>query len=102
MKMIFIAITSPFAEAARIQFVGVFQTVSARTRAMTKATGIALVAGHRNPTIKTKMATMGRDAIRASTPIDIIFGVFSCRSKIFKIFQFDAIILLLLIIQLPE
>jgi hypothetical protein len=58
-------------EEARIQFSGVFHMLMARIRAMANARGIALVAGHLNPTMKTKMATMGSEAIRARSPVDM-------------------------------
>jgi hypothetical protein len=86
MKMIFMAITTPFTEAARIQFKGVFQTVKARIRAMAKATGMALVADHRIPTIRTKIATMGKAAIRASIPVDMDEVLLVSELKISKIF----------------
>jgi hypothetical protein len=85
-NMIFMAITRPFTEAARIQFRGVFQTVKARIRAMAKATGMALVADHRIPTIRMKIAAMGNAAIRASIPVDMDRGLLVSELKIFKIF----------------
>ena len=71
MKMIFRAITAPLTVAAATQLMGVFQTSRASSRAKAKATGMALVAGHRSPTMNTKMATMGKAAIRARIPVDI-------------------------------
>jgi hypothetical protein len=65
------AITRPFTVAAATQFRGVFQTHRARASAIRKATGMARVAGHRNPTISTKMAAMGRNARRARNPVGI-------------------------------
>jgi len=64
--------TTPFTVDARTQLAGVFQTVNARIRAMANARGMALGAGHLKPTIKTKMATIGKEAINASTPVDMV------------------------------
>jgi hypothetical protein len=65
------AMTTPFKVEAAIQGTGVFQMNRARSRVIRKARGMALVAGQRNPTMKTKMATMGRAANRARIPTDI-------------------------------
>jgi hypothetical protein len=65
------AMTIPLSVEAAIQGIGVFQMKRARRRVIRKARGMALVAGHRNPTMKTKMATMGRAAIRARIPTDM-------------------------------
>jgi len=70
-KRIFNAITNPFTDEARIQFSGVFHTTIARIRAMINARGMALDAGQRKATIKTKITTMGREASTASNPEDI-------------------------------
>jgi hypothetical protein len=59
--------------------------VKARTRAMKKARGMALVAGHLKPTIKTKIATIGSEAISARIPVDIMSS-FGCCMKINIIF----------------
>jgi hypothetical protein len=63
--------TTPFRVAAAIQGKGVFQMNSARARVIRKASGMALVAGQRNPTMRMKMATMGREARRARMATDI-------------------------------
>jgi len=70
-KRILKAITTPLSDDAAIHGMGVFQMNRARSRVIRKAIGIALVAGQRNPTMKIKMATMGRAASRARIPTDI-------------------------------
>jgi hypothetical protein len=62
---------TPLRVEARIQFTGMLQRKSARRRVRIKATGMALVAGQRNPTIRMKMEMMGSDASRARSPVDI-------------------------------
>jgi glycerate kinase len=99
MKRILKAITSPLTVEAMIQFSGVFQMVSARMSAMANASGMALVAGHRNPAINTKMATMGSEATRASRPADMIRFFWIEWIKISKIFHSGLILLFLLIHQ---
>jgi hypothetical protein len=70
-KRIFNAITIPFTDEARIQFNGIFQATIARIRAVINARGMVLDAGQRKATIKTKITTIGREAITASNPVDI-------------------------------
>ena len=40
---------------------------------MIKATGMALVADQRKPTISTKIAAMGNAASKASNPVDMVW-----------------------------
>ena len=63
--------TTPFTVEAAIHGIGVYQMNKANRRVIRKARGMALVAGQRNPTIKTKMTAMGRAASRARIPTDI-------------------------------
>jgi hypothetical protein len=70
-KRILKAITTPLRVDAITQLTGIFHRNRARSRVMIKATGMALVAGQRNPTIRIKMEIMGAEASRARIPIDI-------------------------------
>ena len=65
------AIPTPFTLAARIQFMGVFQTKTASKDAAIKATGMALVAPQRKPTMRIKITAIGTKASRARTPMDM-------------------------------
>jgi hypothetical protein len=66
------AIPTPFTLAARIQFMGVFQTKTASNAAAINATGMALVAPQRKPTMRIKMMAIGTKASRARTPMDMV------------------------------
>jgi hypothetical protein len=70
-KSILNAITSPFTDEAKIQFSGISQTTKARISVVRNAIGMAFDAGQRKLTIKTKITTMGREAITASNPVDM-------------------------------
>jgi hypothetical protein len=62
---------TPFTLAARIQFTGVSQTNMASNAAAAKATGMALVAPQRKPTMRMKIIAIGTNANRARTPRDM-------------------------------
>jgi hypothetical protein len=50
---------------------GVFQTKTASKDAAIKATGMALVAPKRKPTMRIKITAIGTKASRARTPTDM-------------------------------
>ncbi|GGD96254.1 hypothetical protein GCM10011412_37940 [Maribacter cobaltidurans] len=75
-NIIFKAITAPLRLDAKIQFNGVSQIKTTITRAKKKDSGIALVAGQRNPTISIKIMAIGVIANNASIPVDIVMFLF--------------------------
>jgi hypothetical protein len=79
---IFTAITIPLKVDARIQFIGILQTSTPSSKAITKAIGMAFDAGHRKPTIRIKIAAIGITASRASTPSDMMVSLLSKKISI--------------------